>query len=103
MLRKYLVVLLCLLSVCDVFASTTPNFNVPPLLLDNTGFDQHGSFTAEDLQHSPLLRSLFHLSSEQLGNNLARVCIEPSHQCKIVRNKDVVNVVNSNGIVKFDK
>ncbi len=68
----------------------------------SVGMDQHGSFTVKDLQSSPLLKSLFSVSVEVVGNHLARVCIEPQHSCKVVRDTDTINIVNSNGVVKFD-
>lgn len=66
------------------------------------GLDQHGSFTVNDLQSSPLLKSLFNMSVERTTNHLARVCILPQQDCKIVKDSDTINVVNSNGVVKFD-
>ncbi|RTL01585.1 MAG: hypothetical protein EKK57_03960 [Proteobacteria bacterium] len=72
-----------------------------PVLFD-PGMEQHGSFFAEDLRTSPLLRSMFNLSVNDVNSDLVRICITQQNDCRVVHRSDKVYLVSRDGRVKFD-
>lgn len=94
-ITKLIVAMLCYVNIAYATDSV-----IPPLGLGGD-LVQHGSFSADDLSTSPLLRSMFNLSANDVGDNMIRVCISPQNDCKVVRRDATVNVVSDSGRVKF--
>lgn len=100
MLRKILVSAL-LLGCISFKISAAENILSQPIMF-SSDMEQHGSFTAEDLRTSPLLRSMFNLSVNDVNQDFVRICINPKNQCRVIRRETKIGLVASNGQVKFD-
>jgi hypothetical protein len=100
MLRRVLVSVL-LLSCISFKISAAENILSQPIMF-SSDMEQHGSFTAEDLRTSPLLRSMFNLSVNDVNQDFVRICINPKNQCRVIRRETKIGLVASNGQVKFD-
>jgi len=68
----------------------------------NSDMDQHGTFIAGDLLTSPLLRSMFDLSVNEVNRDYVRICLNSQNTCRVVRRDSRVYLVVSNGKTKFD-
>lgn len=95
-------ILLVVISCCgmSVFASDLQMVSQP--LLFSGDMDQHGSFIAKDLQNSPLLRSMFSLSVNDVNSDLVRICLNSQSQCRVIKRDARVNLVVSKGKTYFD-
>lgn len=71
-------------------------------VLFNSDMDQHGTFIAGDLLTSPLLRSMFDLSVNEVNRDYVRICLNEQNSCRVVRRDSRVYLVVSNGKTKFD-
>ena len=100
MLRRILVSIL-LLSCISFRISAAENILSQPIMF-SSDMEQHGLFTAEDLRTSPLLRSMFNLSVNDVNQDFVRICINPKNQCRVIRRETKIGLVASNGQVKFD-
>lgn len=86
----------------SLFAGAS-GFGMQPTSFDG-GLEQHGSFLADDLLTSPLLRSMFNVSAVKINNDLVRVCINDQfNECKIVKHDAKVYLETINGRVRFEK
>ena len=85
---------------CQVFAQSNGVISQPVLF--DPGIEQHGAFSAEDLRTSPLLRSMFNLSVNDVNSELVRICISPQNECRVIKRDEKVYLVSTNGRVKFD-
>lgn len=97
---KRIILLLMTIWIMNPIASFAANI-AQPVLFDS-GMEQHGSFFAEDLRTSPLLRSMFNLSVNDVNSDLVRICITSQNDCRVVHRSDKVYVVSRDGRVKFD-
>ena len=96
--KKLFLVLVMLLITSVSFADT----NLSQPILFSSDMEQHGTFTAEDLRTSPLLRSMFNLSVNEINHDLVRVCLNQQDKCRVIRRESKVSLVVVNGKVKFD-
>lgn len=102
-MKKILIRMIIFLCMIKGFYADANELSVQPISF-NSGFDQHGSFLADDLLSSPLLRSMFNVSAVKINKDLVRVCINDQFsECKIVKHDAKVYLETSNGRVKFDK
>ncbi len=95
-------VLLLLVASCSFYAMASDLQMVSQPLLFSGDMDQHGSFIAKDLQTSPLLRSMFNLSVNDVNSELVRICLNPQNQCRVIKRDSRVNLVVSKGRTHFD-
>ena len=101
MLKKYILLCVAFLGLsCQVFAQTNGVITQPVLF--DPGIEQHGAFSAEDLRTSPLLRSMFNLSVNDVNSELVRICISPQNDCRVIKRDEKVYLVSTDGRVKFD-
>lgn len=101
MAKKICLLFLSVFCLCSIANADNSNLLAQPVLFDS-GMEQHGSFSAEDLRTSPLLRSMFNLSVNDVNGELVRVCINPQNECRVMRRDAKVYLVSNNGRVKFD-
>ena len=71
-------------------------------VLFNSDMDQHGTFIASDLLTSPLLRSMFDLSVNEVTRDYVRICLNSQNTCRVVRRDSRVYLVVTDGKTKFD-
>jgi ribosomal protein L36 len=88
---------LCFLKI----SSADPLLNQSPSLF-GSDMDQHGAFVANDLLTSPLLRSMFNLSANDVPPDSVRICLNQQAKCRVVRRDSKVYVVSINGKSHFD-
>jgi hypothetical protein len=91
-----------MLCVIDGVANSETSALIQQPVLFDSEIEQHGSFSADDLRTSPLLRSMFNVSVNSTGGDFVRVCISPQNDCRVIRHDAKVGLVSTNGRVKFD-
>lgn len=97
---KKIVLMVCSCLYLSAYAADLQVVSQP--ILFNGDMEQHGSFIAKDLQTSPLLRSMFNLSVNDVNSELVRICLNPQNQCRVIRRDARVNLVVTNGKTRFD-
>ena len=101
MLKK-IILLAAVWSLCVFRASAADSLLNQPPLLYSPDMDQHGAFVASDLLTSPLLRSMFNLSVNDVPPDSVRICLNQQTKCRVVRRDSKVYLVSSNGKARFD-
>jgi ribosomal protein L36 len=98
---KKLMLFLAVFSLGLQASVLAENMTVQPSLF-NVDMEQHGTFVADDLRSSPLLRAMFNLSVNDINGELVRICVNQAEQCKVVKRDAKVYLVAANGKVEFD-
>lgn len=89
-------------TLCCLKISFADNLLGQSPSLFGSEMDQHGAFVASDLLTSPLLRSMFDLSANDVPPDSVRICLNQQAKCRVVRRDSKVYVVSSNGKSHFD-